>query len=74
MKQIFDLSKKEIQVKGKNGQTYTISLQKKIIDRPWSGETMSETLAHEMPIAFLLSPDQNVDASYLQELTKVTEK
>ncbi len=74
MKQIFDLSKNEIKVKGKNGQIYTLSLQKKVIDRPWSGETMSETLAHEMPVSFLLTPDKNIDAEYIQELTKVTEK
>jgi hypothetical protein len=74
MKQIFDLSKNELQMKGKDGKIYTIPLQKKVIDRSWSGESMSETLAHELPIAFLLTPGKGIDEEYVQKLTKVAEK
>lgn len=74
MKQIFDLSKNEVRITDKDGKVYVLPLQKRVIDRSWSGETMSETLAHELPVAFLLSPNQHLNEDYLKELTKVTEK
>ncbi len=74
MKQLFDLSKSDLTIKDKDGHEHTISLQKKIIDRPWSGETISETLNHELPVVFLLKDGKDIDKEYLQNLTKVKDK
>lgn len=74
MKQIFDLSKNELIVTGKDGKNYTLSLQKKIVDREWSAENISEQLAHELPVAFLISSNENLDDAYVQKLAKVADK
>ena len=74
MKQIFDLSSQELKVKSKDGKEYVISLKKQIIDRERHGETLSESLAHELPVAFMLTPNENLDAEYIQKITKQTDK
>jgi|GEM_PF-7072187 len=74
MRQIFNLSSNELTIKGKNGQKHVLQLKKHIIDRPWSAESLSETMTHALPIAFVLTPNADLDAAYAQRLAKVTDK
>ena len=72
--QIFDLSRSDIQITAKDGTTYTIPLQKKIVDRPWIADNVSDSLSHVIPLVFLLKAGEHLDEDYLQRFTHTQQK
>lgn len=72
--QLFNLSSDKLQFEGSNGEKYTLPLQKKIIDRNWSAETLSAQMNAPLPLIFLISPSEHLDEAYLQRLTKSEDK
>ena len=72
--ELFDLSRDSVEVKAKDGTAYTVPLKKLIVDRERAAESVTDEMRHALPLVFIATAGQQLDAEYLQKLTKTTDK